>query len=508
MYKANSFYKSNLSTQFGNPRAFYFLVPISVVMAILFGLIAVTANPIIISLAVALMAGAILLVRVDWIVWLILSLGLLVTGLLPLFFDSFASKAGWGVSLLGIMLLLIALVKIVITPEARKDTPAFVWIALVFMIYALINTLLQWHSLGEMIGGFKRYFQIWGLLFTLCWITFDKQQIRYWKFLFLFIALVQLPFAIFERVVYVPIREGLQHSYPGMVPIDVVSGTFGATLTGGGASAEMATFLMIILAFLLAQRMEKVLSNYKFFLLIPIILAPLLLTEVKAVIIMLPLMFLTLYRSTMLVKFRQWVISFIAITIFVVIASYANFYVVSQNKEVIQNKKISIVDYIEDTLEYNFYEKGHRGANTLNRTTALIFWANQQGLHDPVSFVFGNGLGSAQDLAGGHVSERYHGYGIGLTAVSTLLWEMGILGFGLFCAIFASAWTNANQLRRESIMPEIRADAAAIQAVLGLFVFYIFYRPGILDNLSIQIVFAGLLGYLAWLYRGHVHARM
>lgn len=502
MYKANSFYKSDLSTQFGNPKVFYFLVPISVVMAILFGLIAVTANPIIISLAVALMAGAILLVRVDWIVWLILSLGLLVTGLLPLFFDSFASKAGWGVSLLGIMLLLIALVRIVITPEARKNTPAFVWIALVFMIYALINTLLQWHSFGEMIGGFKRYFQIWGLLFALCWMTFDKQQIRYWKFLLLFIALVQLPFAVYERAVYVPIREGLQHLYPGMVPIDVVSGTFGATLTGGGASAEMALFLIAILAFLSAQRMEKVLSNSKFFLLTPIILAPLLLTEVKAVIIMLPLMFLILYRSEILVKFHQWIISLVAVTIFVVATSYANFYAISQNKEIIQNKKTSMADYIEDSLAYNFYDKGHYGTNTLNRTTALIFWVKQQGLHDPVSFVFGNGLGSSQDS----LSKRYHGIGIGLTTVTVLLWEMGILGFGLFSAIFASAWVCANQLRCESVTPEIRADAAAIQVVLGLFVFYIFYRPGLMDSLSMQIVFTALLGYQAWLYRRvHVH---
>ena len=42
-------------------------------------------------------------------------------------------------------------------------------------------------------------------------------------------------------------REGLRN----VVPIDVVAGTFGATLYGGGASGEMATFLIIVLAFLL-----------------------------------------------------------------------------------------------------------------------------------------------------------------------------------------------------------------------------------------------------------------
>ena len=227
-------------------KLFYFIALISILMAVLFGLIAVTINPIIISLAVALIVGVILLTKVDWIVWSILSLGLLVVGLLPLFFDFFASKAAWGVSLLGSVLMLIALMKIVMTPDTRKNTPAFVWIALAFVVYALIVSLVQWHSFWETISGLKRYFQAWGLLFVLCWMAFNKQQVHNWKIFFLFVALLQLPFAIYERIVYVPIREGIMHLYPGMVPIDVVGGTFGVSITGGGASAEMVAFLVVM----------------------------------------------------------------------------------------------------------------------------------------------------------------------------------------------------------------------------------------------------------------------
>ena len=50
----------------------------------------------------------------------------------------------------------------------------------------------------------------------------------------------------------------------------------------------------------------------------------------------------------------------------------------------------------------------------------------------------------------------------------------------------------------------IRADAAAIQVALALFAFYIFYRIGMLEILSFQVIFALLLGYLGWLHRRHV----
>ncbi|MDP1788083.1 hypothetical protein [Nitrosomonas sp.] len=496
MYKQDFVYKVSASTDSGSQKIFYIIVFASVLMAMLFGMFAVTANPIIISFAIALIVGVVLSVNPVWIIWLILSLGLLVTGLLPLHFDFITSKAAWGVSLLGFLLMLIALVKVVISSSVRKDTPAFVWIALVFLLYAVANSLAQWNSIGEFLTGFKRYFQIWGLLFALCWIFFDKQEIHWWKIFVLFVALMQLPFALYERIIYVPIREGLQYLYPRMVPIDVVSGTFGATLTGGGASADMAIFLIIILAFLLARWREKVLPVNKVCLFVPIILAPLLLGETKAVILMLPLMFLIVYRQEMFVRLHYWLMGLIFTLIFIYAASYAYLYNVNPEGK-------TLVEKIEETVAYNFQDKGH-GELELNRSKVLIFWVEQQGLHDPVSFFFGNGLGSSHEITGGHVARRYPGYGIGLTAASTLLWDLGIFGFILFITILVSAWRSAEELRIKTTEPEVKADAIAIQAALALFAFSIFYRLSLLEFLSIQIVFTLLLGYLAWLHHRYV----
>jgi hypothetical protein len=70
--------------------------------------------------------------------------------------------------------------------------------------------------------------------------------------------------------------------------------------------------------------------------------------------------------------------------------------------------------------------------------------------------------------------------------------------------MLACAWRTAGKLQREVTQPWIRADVAAIQAILPLFAFYFFYRLALLENLPFQIIFYSLLGYLAWLYRRHI----
>ena len=466
---------------------------ISVVLAIMFGLVSVTANPILISMVVALFIGAILIARPAWIVWLVLSLGLLVTGLLPLYTDDgLVTKTSWGVSILSFILMMVAFFTVATSPSMRKDTPAFIWVALSFFIYAVLVSFIQWDSMGEFSGGFKRYFQMWGLLFALCWFPFTGRDIRRWRTFFLIVALVQLPFVIYELIVLVPMREGLRNVIAGLVPIDVVAGTFGASLHGGGSSGEMATFLIIVLAFLLAQRMEKTLTFRSFILLAPLILAPLFLGETKAVIILLPLMFLVLYRRVMLVRPHYGLAGLFIIVLLTAAAGY-----------VYQSfSKKSVEDQITDSLSYNIYEKGY-GFNYLNRTTVLTFWAEQQGADDPISFVFGNGLGSSNTQSGGHVAMRYPRHGIGLTAASSLLWDLGVFGFSLFAAILMLAWRTAGRLKQKLTEPTLRADAAAIQAALALFVVYLFFRSSVLDTMSFQIVFVVLLGYLAWLHRRH-----
>lgn len=462
------------------------VVGVFFLLAIFFGLVAVTASPILIGLSAGLIVGVLLLAKPAWNIWLILSFGLLVAGVLPIWVDFFASKAVWAISILGFMLMASALFKLIATPGSARNTPAFVWAALTFFFYVLISSLAQRHGIGEYLSGVKRYFQVWGLLFALCWLGVDERDIRRWRMFLLLVALVQLPFAMYELIDLVPLRATF--GIPGLVPIDVVAGTFGSYLYAGGANAEMATFLIIVLAFLLARRKEKQLSAARLYLLAPLVTAPLFLGETKVVVIMLPLMFLVLYRRELVARPHHALIALMMGTVFTFAAGYTY----------LNLSKKSMDQQVADMFSYEGY-----GLLKLNRYTVLTFWAEQQGMNDPVSFVLGNGIGSSvgASLAPGHVAKRFPNYGIGLTGASTLLWETGVFGFGLFLALHVMAWRAAGRLRQRVTEPLVRADLSAIQAVIALFAAYVFYRSSVLDILAFQIVFASVLGYLAWLHR-------
>ncbi|MHB1084272.1 MAG: hypothetical protein ACYCZA_05460 [Thiobacillus sp.] len=473
---------------------------VTAVLAVFFGLVAVTANTILIALAAGLLVGTLLLGKPTWTMWLILSLGLLVSGVLPLFFEFLASKASWGVSILGFVLLASVFFKVATNPGLAKHTPGFVWVALAFMLLAVINSLAQWQGLISFIGGFKRYFQVWGLLFAMTWLVLDQNLIRRFLGFILIVALIQLPFALYELIKLVPIREGLVSSYPGMVPIDVVAGTFGASLYGGGSSGQMATFLIIVFAFLLARWHENALSVGRLAILSIFVLTPLFLGETKVVVILFPLMFLVLYRKELITRPHYALLGFAVITVMTIAAGYVYLGFLKGN----------LYDEIANTLSYNVYERGY-GGYVLNRTTVFSFWLEHQGTDNPVSFFFGNGLGSVQSpygsLTPGHIAMRYPTYGLGLNAGSTLLWDTGIVGFGLFLLIPGLAWLSANRLRRESTSPTIRADALAIQVAIILLSVHISYSLALLETLSTQIIFTMLLGYLAWLHRQHFNTR-
>jgi hypothetical protein len=478
--------------EFFRPNASKLIYLGSLLTSIVFGLIASSANLLVVSLTIAVFVGAFMLTRPAWIVWMVLVMGMLLVGLAPLYDDRLGSKAGWAVSILCFILMALAFFKIITLPESRKNTPAFIWLLLAFFIYALLNSLVQWSSAEEFVGGIKRYFQIWGLIFALCWLEFDASRLSRLKEFFVLVALIQVPFAAYELIVLVPIRQSMWHVLPGMVPIDVVAGTFGSTLYGGGSSGEMSTFLIIMLAFLLSSKMQNMIPIRLLIILIPWILSPLFMGETKAVIIMLPILFSVLYRTKLIANPLFGLIMLIVCSLLMFAMGYA--YLIIMN--------MSLDGLLKETLSYNLYEKGY-GTNFLNRTTVLTFWASQQGAHDPVSLIFGNGLGSSHQQTMGHVDVRYPGYGIGLTTASTMLWDMGIFGCLLFLGIFTSAWRATVRLLRESIDPTTKADALAIQVAIALFLFHIFYRLELLENISFQIVFSTLLGYLAWLYRRH-----
>lgn len=459
---------------------------------VLAGLVASSGSPLFIALSIAAIAGIGFFMKPTLIINVILFAGLLIAGLLPLFLEGFASKTSWAISGLGLLLAAAAALNFILTSSPKKTTPVFVWLTLVFVAYCTINSAAQFSSIDETFGGFKRYFQVIGLVFAGAWISLTERSISNWRKLFFIVALCQLPWALYQLHTLVPYREAVRIHYPGMIPIDVVAGTFGASKHAGGSNGEMAAFAIIILAFFLSRLRSKLIGVKQLAWLIPI-LAPLALGETKVVVVLLPLLFLGLYRNDFL---RRPIAALGGLIIFAFMTTAA-----LQIYASISGRPIN--DQIEDVVRYNLQDKGYGGL-VLNRTTALTFWATQQSQQNPIGPVFGHGLGTAHSATDGSVARMFPRFGIDLSAASTLLWEQGVFGTSLFISILVAAWLAAGRLAKIQPDPTLRADAFAIQASLPIIGFYLIYRVGTLEGLPYQIVIYSMLGYLAWMNRQSV----
>lgn len=465
------------------------LLALIVATAVFFGLLATTANLVLVGLATGLIIGPALLLMPELTIWIILIIGLLmgVLSASPQF-----GKVTWVVSILSFLLILPSLVNMAWSKQ--RHAPTFIKIALFFMLYAVLTTLIQWHSFGEFLAGFKRYFQAYGLMLSLTLLVFLPASYTRWRKFLLVVALLQFPFALYELLVLVPKRGGVSLSSE---TTDVVAGTFGANLLGGSPNSVMVTYIFVTMSFLAARWRAKLTSHLFFFSMAFICLLPLGMGESKIAIVMLPLAGLILLRKETDHSPLKYVPALIGLVLLTMALGYIYITVMMQS---------SLYEVIESTLRYNIGDQGYSKRQLLNRLTSITFWYKEQHVYDPAGFFIGHGLGSSYTSLtslGGHIGAKYPYYGINLTAASTLLWDTGVIGFALFLSIFVSAWNAAGKLYHTTHDATVKADTLAIQASLALLALGIIYSDFLVNLVSMEIIFALVLGYLGYLINLH-----
>lgn len=456
-------------------------------IAIFSGLIASTGSPVLVALLVGLMMGIALLWIPSASIWMLLVLGLMSGFFISLF--PVLNKLPWALNLLSMLLLIPVILKFI----EHKNIPTFIWIAFIFMCYSLLVSFIQWDSFSQLIAGFKRYFQMYGLMFALVLIAFKPEDYKRWLKLMLIIALLQLPFAFFEYFVLVGMRGGSS----GAEATDIVAGTLGANIEGGSASAEMAAFLIMAMAFLIARWKEGLLNRFKTVLFGIICLLPLGLGETKIVILLLPITWLVLMRDDIKKNSGRFTLQLLVLLI---VTSFLGFLYLGLNKASVSG--MTNLDVLNQTLNYNVGNQGY-GNYLLNRKTVVGFWLKNQSWSNPLGMLFGQGLGSSYFSPGnavaGNIAVQYIGYGIDLTSASSLLWDTGLFGFTLFLVIFIAAWFAAGKLRKTSSNADIRADASAIQACIIILVVFTFFDNALVNILAFELIYAFVLGYLGYL---------
>jgi hypothetical protein len=467
----------------------YLIVFVMGFFAVIFGFLAVTANPVMIGLGAGMVLAPIFLLMPEFTIWVILVIGFLfgILSASPQF-----SKLAWIVSLLSMLLLIPALFNMLWSKQ--RQLPGFMLIALMFLVFSVFASVIRWYSMEEFIAGFKRYFQTFGLMLALSMLVFSSQSYIRWRNFLMIVALLQFPFALYELLVLVPLRGGLSLSSE---TTDVVAGTFGANLQGGSPSSVMVVFLFIALSFLIARWRIDLISSKRFFIFALICLLPLGMGETKIAVVMLPMVGMVLLRKDFIQAPMRYLPAILAMVLLTGLLTYLYVVVMMHS---------SLDEVIDATLRYNVGTQGYSKSQSLNRMTSISFWAQQQSLSDPLGFLIGNGLGSSYTSSGamaGHLGLKYSHYGINLTAASSLLWDTGLIGFSLFLSLFVAAWFAAERLYNAANDPAVKGDALAIQAAVSLFLLSLIYSDSIVNLVSMELIYALVLGYLGYLMNHH-----
>lgn len=376
-----------------------------------------------------------------------------------------------------------------------KHVPGLVYLAILFLIVVAITTLFNRGGLGAFMVGAKNYFQVWPLLIVLALVRWDEKTMLTLPKVMLWIALLQMPFVLHQFLAIVPTRVGLGH---GIVPVDVVSGTFGADRMGGGSNSMLALFLIVVWAGVLAQWKYKQMSGRKLLFLSLLLLTPLFFNESKVAILYLGLIFALLFREETIRKphlFIGGVGVFAALTMGLLF-SYA-----ALNT---QSRHTDISTVIDSAIEANFGEKRSRWSRELNRLTVYPYWMEQHGLDELAHALVGHGLGASKETEGvikthSLASTRYPGVGIGMTGISSLLWDVGVLGLGIVVAMFWWAYRAAGKLGQHYMdSPKMQALFRGLQAATPVVFLSLAHKSFFVFNLPYQAFVLGLLGFIAY----------
>lgn len=450
------------------------------------------------ALVVGLLLGACVLALPRVAVWALVIGATSVVGLVELYLPQF-QQVRWGFAVLSIALFAIAAVRRAGAPADLVSRTRAPGSGALGLLVGLLPVLVGLSALagqlapGEALVGLKNYFQMWGLIAALAWLGYSAADAgRFPRFLAA-LSLCQLPFALHQFLVLVPMRNTLEAALKNVVPVDVVAGTFGGALNGGGRSADLALLASMAVVYFLATWKWRRIGLGRASALAALAFAPIVLNEAKLAVVAIPVGLLILFRRNVI---HRPLAMLLGTT--VVVALMAG--LVAVYSLLPGETPHSLGDFVDESIAYNVGDKGY-GSARLNRSTVYSFWLRdhlRQG--DLKGIALGHGPGSTNEYSGlarGSLAERrYAGFAIGLTGLSSLLWDVGLLGVACVLSLFTVAVRLAGRLAHE--WRDTRHAPALETAQIGLVLVSVslLHNNYFVFDIGFQALFAILLGYV------------
>lgn len=338
---------------------------------------------------------------------------------------------------------------------------------------------------GAVFAGLRTYFRFAPIFLLPLVYYFSDQQIKgQFKFI-LVIALLQLPFAVYQMATR-PNSSG-----------DHIMGTV-------GTSGTLSIFLVCVIAMLTAFLVKKSISLKYYIPLVALLFIPTTLNETVVTLIILPLaIFLPVFlvpttRSRLRLLIPMGAFGVLVIGVFAVIynAQYGERWGGEGGglgTMIVEGRAIGFL--FKGASEGAQAEEGKDTMSAVGRLDSVVMPFKV--VDDPVKHWLGNGIGNAassfHELFDGEYSEEAAMYGVDFTAAGKLIWEIGLIGLGLSFLFFWFVFKDARTvLTRDDFSGAVALGWATIIPLLAITMFY----TSLVDKTS--------LGYLMWFLCGYV----
>lgn len=379
----------------------------------------------------------------------------------------------------------------------RKQSMSLVSVCLmIFFGMAILSIVINASPPLQAIVGLKHYLLPLALSALIAFGRFTpKFWLSVWRWIPI-LLIIQLPVSIYQ---YLFVAKSRAHTLASQgISWDAIVGTFGGNPDGGGASGALAWFLCFGIVATIALRDHKLIGRSLAFWAYVCAALVVILAEVKVVIVFLPIGFLVYKRKEVLSSLPIALTWFAATALFVpgILLLYS---IVHWGDAGLHFNSIS------DIFEYSFKAESNvnfrsRLTGELSRSAALNMWWTENMLSgDFIHAIFGHGPAASKVSATfgyGEVAKRYFPYQLNTSALSAMLWDIGLVGTLAFIGalIFAAISAFANVQKFNNNIPILSAiyDVCGVGAIL--LIVDMPYNLDIISNSAIQMTMAIIFG--------------
>jgi len=363
--------------------------------------------------------------------------------------------------------LLSAIIVLVIVGQAlvrrRWQQPIkYVVVLVVLVLTCLIGAVAETESPGTVIAGLRDYFKFLPLFFLPAVVHFSKRDLYLIIGTFMFLAAIEVPIAFYQRFV--------EFAY-AMHTGDPIRGT---VTTSSSLSIVLCMAVAVVMTLYVNRKLTFVIAAIMFV----YFAAPTAINETKATLFLMPIATLGPFLLARHVK-DKWKR---AVPVLILCGCGVIAFTVVYNT-LIQNRWWGGAEQIGD-----FFAQGHvryylyRGVSgdsppdVVGRLDSIILPINILS-NDWMQLMFGLGPGNVSPafLPGmeGAYYLQYKDFGVGMTSMGNLVWELGLVGVVVYACLFFFIWRDSRFVSRSNSTVKWMGEWwSACTLILALAMFY------------------------------------